>query len=112
MKSQIGSNNQSAEELQKEWDTNPRWAGIVMGRTKKQMVLPLKSYNPSLVPSSPNQPTPKKTGKPHDNQLQRDRHSLAADPSPLNSHHLAPTRSSKPHFALFKHRTRNAPSHT
>ena len=28
MKSRIGSNTQTAEELQKEWDTNPRWAGI------------------------------------------------------------------------------------
>ncbi len=28
MKSRIGSNTQSAEELHKDWDTNPRWAGI------------------------------------------------------------------------------------
>ncbi|MDA2992749.1 MAG: isocitrate lyase/phosphoenolpyruvate mutase family protein, partial [Actinomycetota bacterium] len=38
MKSQIGSNSQSAEELQKEWDTNPRWAGIKRDYTAEDVV--------------------------------------------------------------------------
>jgi isocitrate lyase len=38
MKSQIGSNTQSAEELQKEWDTDPRWAGIKRDYTAEDVV--------------------------------------------------------------------------
>jgi hypothetical protein len=38
MKSQIGSNAQTAEELQKEWDTNPRWAGIKRDYTAEDVV--------------------------------------------------------------------------
>ena len=38
MKSRIGSNTQTAEELQKEWDTNPRWAGIKRDYTAADVV--------------------------------------------------------------------------
>ena len=38
MKSQIGSNTQTAEELQKDWDTNPRWAGIKRDYTAEDVV--------------------------------------------------------------------------
>ena len=38
MKSRIGSNTQTAEELQKDWDTNPRWAGIKRDYTAEDVV--------------------------------------------------------------------------
>ena len=38
MKSQIGSNTQSAEELKKDWAENPRWAGIKRDYTAEDVV--------------------------------------------------------------------------
>ena len=38
MKSQIGSNTQSAEELQKDWEVNPRWAGVKRDYTAEDVV--------------------------------------------------------------------------
>ena len=38
MKSQIGSNTQTAEELQKDWEVNPRWAGIKRDYTAEDVV--------------------------------------------------------------------------
>ena len=38
MKSQIGSNTQSAEQLQNDWEVNPRWAGVKRDYTAEDVV--------------------------------------------------------------------------